>query len=198
MRVILIYIKASLYIRSVQVDIAYFNILLQKLQNKTILITNKQGHLYFHPIFNERWLYTNIFKVVAQRSVIPGVFSFTNLEFFIIQSRDWIQIPIFMSLIVQDSRNGIYFPITSSRPAFPTSRKTTEEFFRALSESSVKLWLFIFEFHVCTFICTSLCKPIYLFEYFRGVYILPCGDGNGPCSKGEQYINKFKHYFMIL
>lgn len=157
---------------------------------KTKLSTNKQGHLYFLPIFNEKWLNTNIVEAFAQHSIIPGVFSFTDLDFFIIPNIDWEQILIFMSLIVQDSRKGIYFPIASSR-AFPTSRKTTEEFFRALAERSVKLWLFIFEFHVCTFICTSVCKPIYLFDYFRGVYILPCGDGNGPCSKGEQYINKF-------
>lgn len=167
----------------------YFNILLQKLQNETtMLTTNKQGHLYFHPIFNERWLYTNIFKVVAQGSIIPGVFSFTNLEFFINQSRDWVQIPIFMSLMVQDSRNGIYFPIASSRPAEKQPRSFSE-----LCRKSPKLWLFILKFHVH---CTSVCKSIHF--YFRGVYILPCGNGNGPCSKGEQYINKFKHYFMIL
>lgn len=100
---------------------------------KTKLTTNKQGHLYFLPIFNERWLNTNIVEAFAQHSIIPGVFSFTDLHFFIIQSINSEQILIFMSLIVQDSRKGIYFPIASSR-AFPTSRKTTEVFFRALSE----------------------------------------------------------------
>lgn len=131
--------------------------------------TNKQLHLYFHPIFNERLLNVIIFKVVARCSTTPGVFSFTNLDRFIFKSINCVQILIFKSLIVQDSRNGIYFPIASSR-AFPTSRKSTEVFFRALPEKSAKLLLFIFEFHVHVLLCV-FAKTNTFFLYISGVYI---------------------------